>query len=99
MLLDFDEAVTEIWSVDCQNSASSGVIVQVAGSLQCKVSTHVWPLPRRHNAPCIPVCSHCPFTYRTSASTSICLSLDVPVRAGELACFICMLLICLIGCA
>jgi hypothetical protein len=37
MLLDFDEAHTEIWSVDCQHSAENGVLVQVAGSLQCKV--------------------------------------------------------------
>ena len=50
MLLDFDEAVTEIFSVDCQNSASSGVIVQVAGSLQCKVSTHLRSLLGRQNA-------------------------------------------------
>lgn len=37
MLLDFDDAITEIWSVDCQHSANDGVLVQVAGSLQCKV--------------------------------------------------------------
>ncbi len=41
MLLDFDEAITEIWSVDCQHSASQGVLVQVAGSLQCKVSATI----------------------------------------------------------
>ncbi|EIE21720.1 hypothetical protein COCSUDRAFT_83509 [Coccomyxa subellipsoidea C-169] len=34
--LDFEEAVTEIWSVDSQYSAHDGVIVQVTGSLQCK---------------------------------------------------------------
>ncbi|KAK9908269.1 hypothetical protein WJX75_005216 [Coccomyxa subellipsoidea] len=34
--LDFEEAVTEIWSVDSQYSTHDGVIVQVTGSLQCK---------------------------------------------------------------
>lgn len=37
--LDFEEAVTEIWSVDSQYSTHDGVIVQVTGSLQCKVLT------------------------------------------------------------
>ncbi|BDA44794.1 probable ras GTPase-activating protein-binding protein 2 at N-terminal half [Coccomyxa sp. Obi] len=34
--LNFEEAVTEIWSVDSQFSTGDGVIVQVTGSLQCK---------------------------------------------------------------
>ena len=34
--LGFDEAVTEIWSVDSQYSAGDGVIVQVTGCQQCK---------------------------------------------------------------
>ena len=61
MLLDFDEAVTEIWSVDCQNSASSGVIVQVAGSLQCKVSGQMWQT-LTHQSNCTFRCSLAPTT-------------------------------------
>ena len=34
--LGFEEAVTEIWSVDSQYSAENGVIVQVTGCQQCK---------------------------------------------------------------
>ena len=37
MSLGFEEAITEIWSVDSQYSMGDGVIVQVTGSLQCKV--------------------------------------------------------------
>ena len=37
MSMGFEEAVTEIWSVDSQYSQGEGVMVMVTGSLQCKV--------------------------------------------------------------
>ena len=37
MSLNYQDAVTEIYSVDSQYSLSEGVIVQVTGSLQCTV--------------------------------------------------------------
>ena len=37
--MGFQEATTEIWSVDSQYSKDNGVIVLVTGSLQCKAST------------------------------------------------------------
>ena len=36
--MGFQEATTEIWSVDSQYSKDNGVMVLVTGSLQCKVS-------------------------------------------------------------
>ncbi|CAK0784553.1 hypothetical protein CVIRNUC_007757 [Coccomyxa viridis] len=36
MMLELDESVPEAQTVDCQLSASDGVIVQVTGNLQCK---------------------------------------------------------------
>lgn len=38
LAMGFEEAVTEIWSVDSQYSQNNGVMVMVTGSLQCKVS-------------------------------------------------------------
>lgn len=35
--MGFQEATTEIWSVDSQYSKDNGVMVLVTGSLQCKV--------------------------------------------------------------
>lgn len=82
MLLDFDEAVTEIWSVDCQHSASSGVIVQVAGSLQCKVSRHMGLLLRRQNTPCISTVLTSPqYPFYINAEADLeCLCLHIYVR-------------------
>ena len=40
-MLELDEAVPEAQTVDCQLSASDGVIVQVTGNLQCKVHVPV----------------------------------------------------------
>ena len=36
--LDFEEATPEVWAVESQYSSNDGVIVQVVGSLQIKVS-------------------------------------------------------------
>ena len=41
IMLELDEAVPEAQTVDCQLSASDGVIVQVTGNLQCKVRAPV----------------------------------------------------------
>ena len=41
MMLELDESVPEAQTVDCQLSASDGVIVQVTGNLQCKVRVPV----------------------------------------------------------
>ena len=38
MSLEYQDAVTEIYSVDSQYSLNDGVIVQVTGSLRCTVS-------------------------------------------------------------
>ncbi len=38
MSLGYQDAVTEIYSVDSQYSLNDGVIVQVTGSLRCTVS-------------------------------------------------------------
>ena len=59
MLLDFDEAHTEIWSVDCQHSAENGVLVQVAGSLQCKVLNMAASVLWRMSASYVDVCDSC----------------------------------------
>jgi Nuclear transport factor 2 (NTF2) domain len=39
MALGFEEALTEVLSVDSQYSANDGVIILVTGNLQSKVST------------------------------------------------------------
>lgn len=41
--MGFEEAVTEIWSVDSQYSQNNGVMVMVTGSLQCKVTPFTTP--------------------------------------------------------
>ncbi len=43
--LAFDEAVTELWSVDSQYSAGDGVIVQVTGCLQSKARSRALAQP------------------------------------------------------
>lgn len=45
--MGFQEATTEIWSVDSQYSKDNGVMVLVTGSLQCKVTAR---LPNRSSA-------------------------------------------------
>ncbi len=54
--LGFEEAVTEIWSVDSQYSAENGVIVQVTGCQQCKArpgpARTPGPRPRRQPGVC-----------------------------------------------
>ena len=54
MMLELDEAVPEAQTVDCQLSASDGVIVQVTGNLQCKVRAPVLGLMRATLCRCCP---------------------------------------------
>ena len=62
MMLELDESVPEAQTVDCQLSASDGVIVQVTGNLQCKVRVPVLGVMYASCAPVAllqPACSPC----------------------------------------